>query len=192
MPIDAVAALIATGFFPNTESTFPVETRRSVSTPSRPLISMTVSARSRKASPLSTTTAVLAGPVAMRSPMETLAPAFAAVPLMVARPSRRCSPGGRSPAASTSRMSPLTPAAPRAANVLPLPWERAGERVASFSFCPFEDYVPYAVAQVQSALLELRLRPRRRARREGLGGVAQARRRRKHGQHVLGIVLPVG
>ena len=48
------------------------------------------------------------------------------------------------------------------------------------------------MAEVASAALELGLGSPRRPRRERLGGVAKAGHRREHGEHLLGILLPIG
>src|SRR5437588_852933 len=122
MPIDALAALMATGFFANTESTCPLATSISERMPSRPFTSIVVCERSRNASAPTTTTAWLSRPVAMRSPRPTGVPTRAALPLTLAVPSSRFTPGGRSPLASARLTAAAAP--PQATLVVALlrPW----------------------------------------------------------------------
>ena len=181
----AVRALMATGFLPKTESTRPVSMRIRLSVPPDSANSSVVFSRTRKASSLITTTAMLPGPV---DPCRGRRPAFPRRP--PARSPWRCpfswfTPGiaGRSPLASARLMKPESPPAPSAPGGRQAGHEAAtlvGARVVGVgahrrSSCVGvalpEDHVPRAVAEAAPALLELGLRPGRRgARRSRRGG----------------------
>src|SRR5438477_2208007 len=186
MPIDALAALIATGFFENTESTWPVATIMSVSRPSRPFTSMLVFERMRKASAPTTTTAWLSPPVEMRSPSPTGVPTRAAAPLTVAVPRSWFTPGGMSPFASARA---ITAAAPP--NAMMRSHVRLRSSIPASRFSGEHD-VEDAVPEAAPALLEFRLRPRRRPRREAARGVGEPGHGLEERQHLVGIVAPIG
>src|SRR5829696_4439414 len=180
MPIDALAALTATGFFENTDRTWPVATSMLERIPCEPWTSITVFERRRKASEPTTTTAWLPRAVETRSPRLTGVPTFASRPLTVALPSSLAMPGGTSPLASASEMIE---------QMLNAPTAEIHSRL--FKSSPLEHDVPYAVAQLQSAPLELGLGPRRRPGRESLRGVLELRRGKEYGKHLVRVFLPV-
>src|SRR5258708_6527827 len=191
MPIEALAALIATGFFENTERSLPVVISISESTPSRPPISIVVCERMRNASLPTTITAWLNFPVAMRSPRFTGVPMRAGRPFTSAEPSRRFTPGGRSPLASAREIPPLAPAAPNAPLAISMRNIRLRRACIDDMSGPGEEKVPHRVAEIEAAALELGLRAPRGARCISVGAVAQSLRGTQHGEHMLGIVLPI-
>src|SRR5258706_10133789 len=203
MPMEAVAALIATGFFENTDSTLPALTSMSDSAPW--LLgpnSIVVCERRRNASDPRTITAWLPRAVATLSPSFTGVPRPASRPFTVSDPSSFATPGGRSPFASACEMIPLAPAAPNAAMRfnhshlftfhLSL-FSPTAYRLPLTAYClpPRENDVPHSMAQLDPALFELRLRPRGRSERESFHGVRQPRRRGEYREHMIRILLPI-
>ena len=167
-------ALIATGFFENTESTLPrgdehLGERAAAALAPR----STVSARSRNASPLSTTTAWLPGPVVTLSPeLHRRARPSPAWPFTVAVPSRRFSPGGTvARGERLARGSRARPAAPDGGS------QRSScgvdrIRVHVVVLVKTMSHTPWP--ELQAPALELGLGPRWRARRECLRGIGEA------------------
>src|SRR5258706_5679946 len=191
MPIEALAALIATGFCENTESTLPVVISISESTPPRPPTSIVVCERMRSASLPTTMTAWLDLPVETRSPRFTGVPMRAGRPFTSAEPSMRFTPGGMSPLASAREITPPAPAAPNAPLAISMRSIRLRPDCIDVMSGPGEEDVPHRVAEIQAAALELGLGAPRGAGCISVGGVAQSLRGTQHREHMLGIVLPI-
>src|SRR6185369_8869126 len=195
MPTVAMGVRTVMGFLSKTASSLPFCSSTVRMMPGAAAsVSMSVFSRSSSASPPTTTTALLPGPVEILSPASTAMPTAASLPFTVTLPCSRRMPdteGAPPPkpvAHETRPPSVDAPSAPVAANL-----RKYRRRSLQSRIClpPLKDDVPDAMAQPEPAPLELGFGARGRAFREARRRVAQRRSPGEHGEHVMRVVLPI-